>query len=216
MKSGVNIVLIGPAGSGKGTQAELIGNYLKLKRVTIGDVIRSEINSNSDLGKKIKNAINSGKLLPSSVALLFVKRSIKGRTTGFVFDGFPRLLNEAKDLDKILKVSFVFILSISNSIVIKRLNDRRLCKCGADYNLLTSKPKKDNLCDVCRSKLYKRDDDNPASIKKRLEIYKHDTLPVVEYYKKKGIAHIIDASKPVRTVFSEIKKVLNNAIGDEL
>src|SRR3989338_1182136 len=148
----MKLIIIGPPGSGKGSQAELLENKLNLKHIPLGEILRDEIRKNTTIGKKVKR-ISKGSLAPDYVVDKLVKKIIKGK----------------------------------NNLILKRLSNRRVCKCGETYNLLTKKPKKDSTCDKDGKKLYQRDDDTPKIIKKRIKLYKKQTIPVINYYKKKKL-----------------------------
>jgi len=202
----MKIVIIGPPGSGKGSQAELLQKKLKLKHIPVGEILRQEIRKNTSIGKKVK-LISKGSLAPDHVVNKLIYKNLKGKNN-FVLDGYPRHLEQAKYLDKLTKIDKVFLLDVPNNLIIRRLSNRRVCKCGESYNLLTKKPKKDLLCDKDNKKLYQRNDDKPEIIKKRLKVFKNGTKPVLDYYKKKNLLIIIDASKLIEDVFNEIKNKL--------
>jgi len=202
----MKLIIIGPPGSGKGSQAELLENKLNLKHIPLGEILRDEIRKNTTIGKKVKR-ISKGSLAPDYVVDKLVKKIIKGKNN-FILDGYPRHLAQAKYLDKITRIDKVFLLDTPSNLIIKRLSNRRVCKCGETYNLLTKKPKKDSTCDKDGKKLYQRDDDTPKIIKKRIKLYKKQTIPVINYYKKKKLLIKIDSSKSLKQVFNEIKNKL--------
>ena len=203
----VNIVLLGPPGSGKGSQAEILEKKFNLKKISVGDILRLEIKNKTKLGYTIKNIIDKGKLIDSSLAIKIVKSHIENRKNNLLFDGFPRDLYEAKTLDKLISITHVFFLTIPKKLIIKRLSNRYECYCGMVYNLLTKKPKHDLTCDICKKRLYRRADDSPEAIKKRLVVYKKETLPVIKYYK--GRIAKIDGAKNINYVFNIIKNHIN-------
>ena len=206
----LNIVLLGPPGSGKGAQAELLGKEYNLKKISVGDILRLEERKKTLLGKKIEKIIDKGDLIPSRLVVKIVKNHIGNKKNRLLFDGFPRDLYEAKSLNKLAEISYIFFISIPAKVTIKRLSNRYECYCGMTYNLLTKKPKHDLTCDICKRKLYRRADDNPAAIKERLRIYKKETLPVIRFYKSKIIK--INGVRGINAVFSIIKRNINKDI----
>lgn len=177
------ILLIGPQGSGKGTQAQIISTKLGIPHVSTGDILRS--NTNKEFRKEIDSYINQGRLVPNELILKILRHRIleKDCKKGFILDGFPRTLEQARALDKILKIDKVIEISIPDEESIRRLSGRMTCKkCNAVYNTLSSSPKIKNICDKCGGVLYQRADDNEESIKKRLEIYHKETEPILKHY----------------------------------
>ncbi len=220
------IIFLGPPGSGKGTQAEIISKKLKLKHISTGEIFRKHIASHTSVGKMIKKYVQEGKLVPDDIVFTAVK-SVLSKTKRFLLDGFPRNIVQAKLLEqylnklaktncykKIKVVRKVIYFSITDKEVIKRLTSRRTCpKCGKNYNLYTLKPKEDELCDICKIKLTTREDDKLSTVKKRLEIYKKDTKPLIKFYtqkqlKSEPILYKIDANKPVEKVTDMIYELL--------
>ncbi len=203
----MRIVIIGPPGSGKGAQSELLQSKLKLKHISSGELLRNEIRKKTIIGKKINSLLKKGDLAPDKIIDKIITKTIR-RKNNFVLDGYPRDLKQTKYLDKITKIDKVLLLKIPSSLIIKRLSSRRICKCGETFNLLTKKPKKKGICDKDGKKLYHRDDDKKEIIKRRLKIYKNKTKPMINYYKNNNKLIIIDSSKPLKKVFNEIKNKL--------
>lgn len=200
------IVLIGPQGSGKGTQAKIISERLNIPHISIGDLFRS---LKGKLKKEVDYYINRGELVPDELTINLLKKVISKKECekGFILDGFPRNINQAKMLQEIVKVDLVILIDIEDELAIKRILSRVSCKkCGAVYNLLTNPPKKEMTCDVCGEMLYKRTDDNIESIKKRLENYYKETEPVLSFYKDKLI--VVDGSQEIEKIAEEILKKL--------
>ncbi|MDP6642071.1 MAG: nucleoside monophosphate kinase, partial [Candidatus Nanoarchaeia archaeon] len=167
----MRIVIIGPPGSGKGAQSELLQSRLKLKHISSGELLRKEIRKKTVIGKKINSLLKRGSLAPDKVIDKIITKTIRGKNN-FILDGYPRDLKQTKYLDKITKIDKVLLLKVPNSLIIKRLSSRRICKCGETFNLLTKKSKKKGICDKDNKKLYQRNDDKIDIIKKRLKIYK--------------------------------------------
>ena len=202
----MKIIIIGPPGSGKGSQAELLQKKLGLKHIPLGEILRQEIRKNTNIGKKVKS-ISRGILAKDYIVDKLINKIIKGRDN-FILDGYPRHLTQAKYLDKIIKVDKVFLFNIPKNLIIKRLSSRYVCRCGETYNLLSKKPKKNLTCDKCKKKIYQRDDDKIDVIKKRIELYNKQTKPVIDYYRRKKILFKVDSSKSLEYVFKEIKNKL--------
>lgn len=172
----MNLIFVGPQGSGKGTQAKIISEKLNLDHISTGDLLR---NIEGDIKKKVDKYVNKGLLIPDDLMLEILKKQL---SENFILDGFPRNLKQAEMLSSIIDIDKVVEIFISDKEAIKRLSGRRTCKkCGAIYNIYTNPPKKD-VCDKCGGELIKRKDDNEEAIKKRLEIYHSETEPILEKY----------------------------------
>lgn len=200
-KNKFNLLFFGPPGSGKGTEIQKLqekGNYIKL---STGDMLRSEVSSNSDLGKKLKKIMDSGGLVSDNLVIKLIEKQLKKHKKGIIFDGFPRTLKQAKVLTKILKkykikLHAIIILDTPDDLIIKRITGRFICvKCGASYNEHGNKPKKEGVCDVCKgTKFKKRSDDKKSVIVKRLKEYHKESKVLLDYFNKLGISHIVDSS----------------------
>lgn len=174
---------MGPQGSGKGTQAKIISEELNLIHISTGDLFRA---LEGKLKEEVDSYINKGQLVPDELTVKILKERISQPDckAGFILDGFPRNLNQAKLLQKITEIDKVIEINISDELAIERISSRISCKkCGAVYNLITNPPKKQNICDRCQGELYRRADDNPDAIKKRLETYHKETRLILEMYK---------------------------------
>ncbi len=208
----MKLVIIGPPGSGKGSQAEFFEAELNFKHISVGDMLREETKKDTRPGKIIKKIIDKGNLVPCNLVWHIVKKEITIVKDNFIFDGFPRDLVEARLLDKHIKLDGVIFLYIDDNEILRRLSSRWSCFCGMTYNLLTYKPRKDKLCDNCGRKLYQREDDKPEVIKKRIKVYKKETIPVVDYYKKNNLLIKVNGAKKPKEVFKEILHKLNKKL----
>ena len=182
MKNPRRIIIFGPQGSGKDTQSERLSRHLKIPPVITGDLFRKEISKRTKIGKIVSRRLKEGKLAPDEITISLVRKKLKEKKLkkGFILNGFPRNLKQAKALDKITAIDWVIELFISDKEGIRRLSGRRLCPvCGATFHLQYKPPKKPGLCDHCRKKLVIREDDKPEIIKKRLSIYHKETEPVL-------------------------------------
>jgi adenylate kinase len=211
------IIFLGPPGAGKGTHAKEISSILNISHISTGDIFRDAIKNQTELGMKVKEFLDSGKLVPDELVWEVVKDRLNAEDckNGFILDGFPRTILQAELLDKYLKEKNadlkVIYLDASDDLVIKRLSSRRVCKnCGAIYNLISMPPKKDGICDICGGELYQRSDDHPDVIKKRLETYYKETQPLIDYYKNRGVMYTISAEKDREEVLQEILKVVKD------
>lgn len=212
----MNIILLGPPGAGKGTQAKKIQENYKFPHISTGDILRENINNNTSLGLKAKSYMSRGELVPDELLITIIKDRLlkKDCQNGFMLDGYPRTIPQADALQMILTESGEMIDAVLNIFVddeelINRLSGRRMCKCGASYHVLFNPPAHENLCDVCKGELYQRDDDKPETVRNRLNVYKKQTQPLINYYTNKKILKTIDGSKDIPQIFEEIKEVLD-------
>jgi len=209
----MNIIFLGPPASGKGTQAELIAKELDLQYFEAGDVLREIAEEKTPLGQEIDRIMNQeGKLLPDQImdqvaAQWLAKTKIK---KGVVFDGYPRKLSQYPTLQKMLaekgeKINKVIYLEVSEQTSIKRISSRRVCpQCDAEYNLLTKRPKENELCDQCQKKLIQREDDAPAVVKERLKTYYQLTQPLIGFIRKQGILIEVDGERPIKVIYQDV------------
>jgi adenylate kinase len=214
----LNAIIFGAPGAGKGTYSTRMQNQLGVDVIAMGDIFRESVKQNSELGKKVKSFVEKGALVPDEVVVEVLKERLsrvpKGK--GFLLDGFPRTISQAETLQKIAKIDVILMLEVPDQIIVERLTSRRLCKdCGTVYNIRFLKPKVEGKCDKCGGELYLRADDNEVVIRNRLQVYKTQTAPVVEYYKKTKIPFIVNVTTSidqppepmVEHMMSELKKL---------
>ncbi len=209
------LVLLGPPGSGKGTQGALLKQRLGFEHVSTGDMLRSEVSKKTPLGLKAQEYMNQGLLVPDELIVEMIKTLLSNAPDkNYVFDGFPRTVNQAEAFEAMLKtmnldVDKVFYFDLDDDIIVKRLSGRRVCpKCGATYNIYYQKPKNDNLCDYDNTPLVQREDDKEEVIINRLKVYKEQTSPLVEFYKNKNKLYVISALGSQEEVFERLKSLL--------
>jgi adenylate kinase len=189
----VNAIIFGAPGSGKGTYASRLQSKLGVDVIAMGDIFREIMKEDTDLGKEVKGYVEKGLLGPDSLTIQVLKQHIAKikNKKGFLFDGYPRTIEQAKALETIAKIDVIIQLVVPDWIIIERLSTRRICKnCGEVYNIRYLKPKRDMICDKCGGPLYQRPDDTPEVIKKRIEVYEQQTQPILQYYKEKNIPFI--------------------------
>ncbi len=211
----MNIILLGPPGAGKGTQAKKIAESYALPHISTGDILRENINNKTKLGMKAKSYMERGELVPDELLITIIKERLSKSNClqGFLLDGFPRTIPQADALQMILTESnknldAVLNIDVDDEELIKRLSGRRMCSCGASYHMMFNPPKNNEICDRCKRKLYQREDDKTDAIKNRLIVYKKQTQPLIEYYKEKSLLRTIDGGKDISQVFEDIKKLL--------
>jgi adenylate kinase len=215
-KRTLRVVFLGPPGSGKGTMAKILAEKVMVPHVAVGDLLREAVRKESDLGKKAAGFINAGKLVPDelSIGLTREKLSSAECVNGFILDGFPRNLVQAKALEGILaelnvQLDAVVYFAIPLELVIDRLTGRRSCKnCGAVYHIKNKPPKAESICDICGGELYQRKDDQKEIIENRFKVYEEQTAPLVVFYKDKGTFLEIDASLGIGEVFANLASKL--------
>lgn len=210
------IVLLGPPGAGKGTHAEPLSEHFGLPHISTGDLFRDNIKNKTDLGQKIKSYMEQGKLVPDELVLemLFARIEKPDCDRGFILDGFPRTVNQAKALDaKLEKKSNLIALNfnVPDSILIERISGRMVCQdCKKPYHKTFSPPRQSNVCDSCGGILYTRDDDQESIVRKRLQVYHTESQPLIDYYaKKKNVLKEIDSQNSKEQVFRDVMIALS-------
>jgi adenylate kinase len=214
----MRLILVGPPGAGKGTQAVALAAHYKIPHISTGDIFRANLKNGTELGKQAQSYMDRGELVPDSVTNEMVKDRLGNSdvANGFLLDGFPRNIHQAEVLDSILvskkmPLDAALELSIDNSEIVKRLSGRRTCRnCSATYHQDFEKPRVNGVCDKCNGELYQREDDKEEVITRRLEIYAQQTEPIISYYKKAGIlknmSAIGDVSEITQRVIALLKK----------
>jgi adenylate kinase len=213
----MNIVFLGPPGSGKGTQAKLVVKKFGFRYFESGDILREKAREKDALGQEIDRIIHrEGKYVPDKMVVTIVTDWITKTKLeqGIVFDGFPRTLEQYQDLQRVLAerdsgIDLVIYLRVSEKETLRRLSARRICpRCDLEFNLVTKPPKNDELCDQCQAKLIQRQDDAPEIIKKRLKTYYQLTKPLIEFIRQQGILEEVDGERPIELIYQEILKRL--------
>jgi len=206
------LVLLGPPGAGKGTQAALLARSRGLKHLSSGNLLRQAADEGSPLGREARKYMDKGLLVPDDVVIGLILEQLRGQD-GVLLDGFPRTLEQARALDRALGkkgVEWAILLRVGMEELVRRLSSRWTCRsCQSPYNLLTNPPRQEGGCDVCSGELYQRPDDTPAGIRKRLEVYQAQTAPLIEYYKEKGRLLEVDGGAGSEEVSQEVEKALS-------
>ena len=212
MVSSLRIVFIGAPGAGKGTYAQYFREKYCIPHISTGDIFREEIAKGTELGKLAKQYIDKGLLVPDEIVIEIVKKRLSQPDVerGFILDGFPRTLNQAKALDKITKIDAVIYLNVSEEVAVQRLSGRRICPvCGRVYNIYYEpKPKEDEKCDYDGAKLIMRDDDKPEIVRNRYRVFHETFQPIIDYYREKGLLIEIDSNRSIKEVVPELEKIL--------
>ncbi len=198
----MNAIIFGAPGSGKGTYASRLQAKLGVDVIAMGDIFREIMKEDTELGRKVKGYVEKGLLVPDDIVIEVLKQRLNKipPVKGFILDGYPRTLEQAKVLEKIAKIDVILLQMVPDWIIIERLSTRRICKnCGAVYNIRFLKPKVDNICDKCGGPLYQRSDDNPEVIKKRIQVYQEQTSPLLRHYKEKKVPFIVSSITALET-----------------
>ena len=212
----MNLILFGPPGAGKGTQAKFIVDGLRIPQISTGDMLRTAVKEQTALGLIARQIMESGGLVPDDVVLGIVRERIllSDCTNGFVLDGFPRTIPQADALASILKglnkhIDLVISLDVDHAEIVQRLSGRRTCSsCGKGYHMVYDRPAVDHKCDACNSDLMQRDDDKEDTVQKRLAVYEQQTAPLKAYYENSCLLRHIDGSGPIQGIQLQIKKLL--------
>jgi adenylate kinase len=207
----MKLIFLGPPGAGKGTLAAKAVDILGVPHVSTGAIFRSAIAAQSELGLKVRAIIDAGKLVDDETTIELVKERLAQDDVqkGYILDGFPRTTRQAEELATFSSVDKVVNFDIPDSGVLERLGGRRVCrKCGYNFHILFNKPAKEDVCDHCGGEVYIRDDDQPVAIQKRLEVYRSQTVPLIDFYRQKGLLLDVDARPAIEEVVASFKQCL--------
>ena len=212
----MKIIMLGAPGAGKGTQAQMIAEKFNIPHISTGDIFRANIKNGTELGKKAKEFMDKGQLVPDelTVELLLDRVAKEDCKDGYVLDGFPRTIPQAdvltNELDKLGDhVDYAINVDVPDENIVRRMSGRRAClKCGATYHIEHIPPKQEGICDKCGSELVQRDDDKPETVNNRLAVYHEQTQPLIDYYDGKGIVKNIDGTQDLEAVFADITAIL--------
>jgi adenylate kinase len=212
----MNIILLGPPGAGKGTQAKMMIDHYRIPQISTGDILRAALKERTPLGLKAKEYMDKGLLVPDEVVIDIIQARLKEADcrNGYILDGFPRTVAQAQALDKVLSamnsgIDHVVSIDVEKGELIKRLTGRRTCRqCGRGYHAIFDPPLNKDLCDKCQGELYQRDDDNEDTVRNRLEVYDSQTFPLIQYYKEKNLVRSIDGQGGIQQIFDRIVQVL--------
>ena len=212
----MKIIMLGAPGAGKGTQAKKIAEKYSIPHISTGDIFRANIKNGTELGKKAKEYMDQGLLVPDELTCDLVVDRINQEdcSNGYILDGFPRTIPQAEALDAALtkmgtSIDFAIDVDVPDSNIVNRMSGRRACVgCGATYHLVFNAPKKEGICDVCGEKLILRDDDRQETVQKRLTVYHDQTQPLIDYYKNAGVLKTVDGTADMEDVFAAIVSIL--------
>ncbi len=215
---GQHIVLLGAPGAGKGTHAKFLSERYGIPHISTGDILRSHLSRQTELGRRAKSFMESGQLVPDELVINMTADRLheKDVQKGFVLDGFPRTVEQAKALDGILKaegiaIDYVFDFIASQEVIVDRMAGRRSCpKCGSVYHVRNIPPKREGICDQCGSVLIQRKDDQEATVRKRLEVYRQQTAPLIEFYRNRKLLKEFDANLDVKTLQKELTEQITS------
>lgn len=204
------MVLLGAPGSGKGTQAKRLCQELGLTLISTGDLLREAVRNNTPLGVKAKGFMDAGKLVPDELVIGLIREKVSGLDGGFLLDGFPRNLEQARMLDEIADINLAVNLDVDEQIIVDRIVNRRSCKqCNEVYHLIAKPTRMEGVCDKCGGELYQRTDDTEAVVRERLRVYKERTLPLAEFYSQRGILVDVDGQGEIDDVYGRILAAIN-------
>ncbi len=211
----MNIVLFGPPGAGKGTQAKKMSGHYSIPHISTGDILRANVRDSTELGLEAKGYMDKGELVPDEVLIGIIKDRLTEPDceSGYLLDGYPRTIPQADALTGILEdigkpLDVVLNIDVLNDDLVGRLSGRRMCSCGVSYHIDFNPPKQDGVCDVCGGELYQRDDDKEKAIMQRLEVYGAQTQPLIDYYANTGIMVNISGVGDIDDIFADICKAL--------
>lgn len=206
-----SIIMLGAPGVGKGTQAKLMAEKFGIPHISTGDMLRTAVKEGTELGKKAKEIMERGELVPDDIMNGIVKERLAKEDCkkGYILDGFPRTIAQAEFLDTVDKINYAVYIDVPEELIVKRLVLRRTCpNCGAMYHLEFNPPKNDNVCDKCGTPLVQRDDDKEEVVKNRLAVYNEKTASLLDYYRNRGILYKIDGNRPINEVLQSIVQVI--------
>jgi len=214
----MNIMLLGGPGAGKGTQAKKIIDEFKIPQISTGDILRAAVESKTEMGLKAKENMESGKLVSDEIIIGIIKDRLEEKDCekGFILDGFPRTIFQAESLKKLLaemgkKLDSVISFDVSDKELVLRLTGRRICnKCKSSFHIKFTPPKKEGICDFCGGKLITRKDDNEETANNRINIYKTQTEPLINYYEKENILNEINGEQEINKITEEVFSILEN------
>jgi len=207
--SGKRVVFLGPPGAGKGTQAKRVVEKLGLLHLSTGDLLRDEVARKTTLGAKAKGYMDRGELVPDALIIDMIRGRFAQAKKGFLLDGFPRTVAQAEALEGIAGLDAVVSIELSREEVVRRLTSRRVCRgCGAIYNLTFNLSSDAGRCSACGGELYQRDDDRPAVIENRYDVYEKSTAPLIAFYRQRGLLHSVNGELGSDRVFAEIMRIL--------
>jgi len=214
----VKIVLLGPPGAGKGTQAKSISNRYSIPHISTGDIFRKNISENTPLGIEAKKYIDKGQLVPDEVTINMVKDRLQEDDckSGFLLDGFPRTVIQAEALQEFLlerdkNLDTALLIEVPTEFILERMTGRRVCpSCGASYHIKYNPPIHGDKCDVCGSDIIQRKDDSEETVSERLDVYKKQTQPLIDFYKEKNLLSVVDGTKAINEVFEGICALLGD------
>ena len=212
----MKIIMLGAPGAGKGTQAKQIADKYKIPHISTGDIFRANIKNGTELGKKAKEYMDQGLLVPDELTWDLVMDRIQQEdcANGFVLDGFPRTIPQAEALTAALdqineKMDYAIDVDVPDENIVNLMSGRRAClNCGATYHIVSIPTKVEGICDRCGEPVVLRDDDKPETVQKRLKVYHEQTQPLIDYYKKANILKSVDGTQPMEKVFSDIVAIL--------
>ena len=213
----MNIILLGPPGAGKGTQAKMLVEKYEIPQISTGDILRAAVKEGTELGKEAKSYMDAGKLVSDSVVIGIVEERIQQPDCGkgYMLDGFPRTVPQAEALDEMLnnlssQIDHVVSIEVDSEELIKRLTGRRTCReCGAGYHVMFDPPEQEGVCSKCGGELYQRDDDNVETVTSRLDVYQSQTLPLIDYYQQQERVRPIDGVGEIKEIFGRVTQVLS-------
>lgn len=214
-----NLILLGPPGAGKGTQASRIVAEYDIPHISTGDILRSAVKNQTQMGLEAKKFMDAGELVPDSVVIGIVRDRLQEPDTakGFLMDGFPRTIPQAEALDAALDglnraIAKTLVILVDEEDLVRRLTGRRICRvCQAPFHVMFNPPKEEGVCDKCGGELYQRDDDSEATVRNRLEVYRNQTEPLIDYYDRAGVVARIDGAQTPDAVYEEIRVALGPA-----